>query len=372
MPGQPFWTLGLMSGTSCDGVDAALVETDGETVSALGGGYYRAYSTAERSILLSALKAATEWEPKEPRPPEFAEAEAMLTATHAEVVEALLAQEGFDRSKLQVIGFHGQTVLHQPEKRVTVQLGDGAALANKTGVPVVFDFRTADVLSGGEGAPFASLYHAALVERLNRSEPVLVLNAGGVGNVTWIGPDGEVLAFDTGPANAPMDDWVFEHTGQARDEGGALASKGQVDEARIISALDHPYFGRCPPKSLDRLDFTKELARGLSLEDGAATLTAFSAAAVAAAGAHFPSPVASVVVCGGGRHNPALMAELTARLGTPVEPVESVGWRGDLIEAEAFGFLAARHLRGLPLSVPTTTGVAKPMPGGRLVRPSAV
>ncbi len=231
---------------------------------------------------------------------------------------------------------------------------------------MVADFRSADVAAGGEGAPLAPLYHAALAASLPK--PIAILNLGGVGNVTWIGEAGEILAFDTGPGNALIDDWVRRHTGAAADVDGALARAGRASAAHVARFLQHPYFTRLPPKSLDRDDFPDALPDGLSLEDGAATLTEMTAAAVATGCRHFPVPAREWLVCGGGRHNPALMAALARRLGMPVRPVEAVGWNGDALEAQAFAYLAVRSAAGLPLSLPSTTGVPRPMPGGRLFR----
>ncbi|HUC73342.1 MAG TPA: anhydro-N-acetylmuramic acid kinase, partial [Stellaceae bacterium] len=264
------------------------------------------------------------------------------------------------------VGMHGHTILHRPAERRTRQLGDGATLARRLEVDVVADFRSADVAAGGEGAPFAPLFHAALAA--SQSKPLTVLNLGGVGNVTWIGEAGDVLAFDTGPGNALLDDWVHRHTGAAADFDGALARAGRVSGAHVARLLEHPYFARQPPKSLDRDDFRDALPDGLSLQDGAATLTEMTAAAVAAARRHFPAPAREWLVCGGGRHNSALMAALARRLDVPVRPVEAVGWDGDALEAQAFAYLAVRSVVGLPLSLPSTTGVPYPMPGGRLFR----
>jgi anhydro-N-acetylmuramic acid kinase len=307
----------------------------------------------------------------------LAEAEAALTSLHAEAAAALLAREGVGPGEVAAIGFHGQTLLHRPERRLTWQIGDAAALAAATGIRVVHDFRGRDVAAGGQGAPLVPLFHAALVGAAAR--PVAVLNLGGVGNVTFLGAglgaEAEILAFDTGPANALLDDWALTHTGTPRDEGGALALAGRADEAVLAALLAHPYFAAPPPKSLDRLDFHRAVAASglarLGPADGAATLTAFTARAVAAALPHLPAPPRAWIVCGGGRHNPALMGALAAALFAPVTRAEDAGWDGDAIEAQAFGFLAARSLRGLPLSLPGTTGVPAPMPGGRLAVPEA-
>ena len=350
-------TIGLMSGTSLDGVDAAWIETDGETVTAFGPTLTIPYDDALRRDLRVILDRAPTLSPGDS---DLASAVARLTECHVRAVRAL------DRPA-DLIGFHGQTILHQPDRRRTWQAGDASLLARETGIPVAFDFRTVDVASGGEGAPLAPVYHAALARDLPR--PLAVLNIGGVANVTWIGPNGDLIAFDTGPGNGPLDDWTMRKTGRAFDRDGALARAGAVDRSVLGRLMAHPYFGRPAPKSLDRLDFSRALAAsgldGLSPEDGAATLAAFTASSIAAA--RFPAPPVRWLVCGGGRHNPAIMAALRLALPVPVDKVETVGWDGDALEAQCFGFLAARVARGLPLSFPGTTGVKAPMPGGRIV-----
>jgi anhydro-N-acetylmuramic acid kinase len=292
---------------------------------------------------------------------------AELTAHHAALVKTLL--NGAGAGSIDVIGFHGHTILHEPEARRTWQIGDGARLAREIGVTVIDDFRSNDMAEGGEGAPLAPLYHAALAAEMDK--PLAVLNLGGVGNVTWLGPDEEgrewpadILAFDTGPGNALIDDWMYAHTGAAMDEGGTTAAVGTVDAAALSALLDNPYFDRVPPKSLDRDAIDLGPVEGLSTEDGAATLTAFTAASVARSLAFFPAAPTRWLVTGGGRHNPHLMAVLADYLDAEVAPVEAVGWAGDMIEAQAFGFLAVRSLFGLPLSVPGTTGTRKSVPGG--------
>ena len=352
---EAVWALGLMSGTSMDGVDAALVCTDGERIEKIGPTAAKPYDPAFREKLRRLL-GGKGWTRGVSR---------KLTELHAEAVKSLLKTAAFEASDVAVIGFHGHTILHESKRRRTVQIGDGALLAKRTGIDVVSDFRSADVAAGGEGAPLAPLYHLARTARLER--PLAVLNLGGVANVTWIGEGSAVIAFDTGPGNALLDDWVATRMGAAYDHGGRLARQGKVDEAALNDLLADPYFWRRPPKSLDRNAFATERIEGLSPEDGAATLTAFTAAAVAlAAERHFPSPVERWLVTGGGRRNPVLMADLRHELDAEVVPVEFVGWDGDSLEAEAFAFLAVRSLRGLPLSLPTTTGVRAPMPGGVL------
>lgn len=351
--------IGLMSGTSLDGVDAALVETDGETVGAFGPTLTLSYDERLRTDLRRILDVATTLDSTDRR---LKSAEARLTEYHVRAVTAL-------RREADVIGFHGQTILHQPDRRRTWQIGDARELAWRTGIPVVHDFRSADVAAGGEGAPLAPAYHAALARDL--AKPVAVLNIGGVANVTWIGSNDELVAFDTGPGNGPLDDWVAKHTGDAFDRDGALARSGRVDQSVLDRLLAHPYFSKPGPKSLDRLDFAASLAasgiEGLGAGDGAATLVAFTVAAIA--GAPLPAPPLRWLVTGGGRHNPAIMRGLRQRLGTAVDPVESLGWNGDALEAQCFGFLAVRTKRGLPNSFPGTTGVPAPVAGGRLTEP---
>lgn len=361
-------TIGLMSGTSLDGIDAALLATDGEDVAVPGAALTLPYDADTRAMLRQALDDAVGVARGSPVPHSIREAERISTEAHAKAVAALLEKARLQASDIALIGYHGQTILHRPEQHWTWQIGDGALLGRRTGIDVVNDFRSADVKAGGQGAPLVPLYHAALVKETPAlALPVAVVNIGGVANVTYISR-GTILAFDTGPGNAPIDDWAQRHTGKPVDEGGALASAGRMNDAALAKMLQHPFFDRVPPKSLDRLDFTADAVAGLSAEDGAATLTAFTAAAIARAREHFPEPATTWVVCGGGRHNPRLMAELRARVNAPVLSAEDAGWRGDFIEAEAFAYLAVRSVKGLPLSLPTTTGVRQPMTGGKLHR----
>ncbi|MCB9928829.1 MAG: anhydro-N-acetylmuramic acid kinase [Alphaproteobacteria bacterium] len=348
-----------MSGTSMDGVDAALLWTDGERVVEPRGFAFRPYPPAFRAALADALLAPEERAPA---------LEAALTDHHRDAVRGLLAQTGVGLSDVAVIGFHGHTVLHKPAAHRTWQLGDGRRLAKALGRPVVCDFRSADVAAGGEGAPLAPVYHRALAGGAPR--PCAVLNLGGVANVTWIGPGaGELLAFDTGPANMLLDEWALRHTGEPLDRDGRLAAAGTVDAGVLAEMLAAPYFARTPPKSLDRLDFGLEAVAHLSAADGAATLVAFTAASVAAACRHMPAPPKLWIVGGGGRHNPALMQALRQRLAAPLDAAEAHGIDGDALEAEAFAYLAVRSVRGLPISFPGTTGAPEPLSGGRLFRP---
>jgi anhydro-N-acetylmuramic acid kinase len=361
--------LGLMSGTSLDGIDAALIETDGERVARFGPVGYRPYADAERNLLRRALAAATALSDRAARPGVLAEAEALVTQAHARAVEDFLGTNGIDRSDVAVIGFHGQTVLHRPERRLTVQVGDGAVLARSVGVPVVYDLRAADVAAGGQGAPLVPVFHRALVEGIGRPHPVAVLNVGGVANVTYI--DGtDLIACDTGPGNALIDDFMMARNGVPCDRDGAAAAQGRVDEAWVSAALAHAFFAAPPPKSLDRNAFASLDASGLSLADGAATLTAFTATAVAAVVPHLPRAPRSWIVAGGGARNPTLMRMLAEWLKpASVESAQTVGWASDAIEAQAFAFLAVRALEGLPITFPGTTGAPQPMTGGVIVRP---
>ena len=372
---QPIWAIGLMTGTVLDGmVDIALLRTDGETVLEFGPWTLSPYPDAIRPMLAEALATARQWQFTGPEPAIFRAAEDALTRAQAFAVTAFLASLGKAAGEIDLIGFHGQTVLHRPPQPDrpgdTRQLGDGTLMARLTGIDVVHDFRTADVRAGGQGAPLAASYHAALLRSLAAPATTAVLNLGGVANLTWLGADGQLIAFDTGPGNAPLNDWVERWTGQAMDRDGALARAGQVDAARLALLLDNPFCTAPFPKSLDRFTFPAGMVDGLGVEDGAATLAAFTAAAVGRALDLLPNRPTQLIVCGGGRKNPAIMDQLAKQAGVAAVPAETVGWRGDAIEAECFAFLAARTRYGLPISFPTTTGVPTPMPGGIRSRPS--
>jgi anhydro-N-acetylmuramic acid kinase len=365
--GVPVWAVGLMSGTSLDGVDVALVQTDGETLTEVGPALMLAYDEAFRKRLHALIRGRAD-------DTERATVERELTERHWMAVGSLVRRwHDGDPRDVRVIGFHGQTLWHRPEEHQTCQIGDGALLARLSAAPVINDFRSADMAAGGEGAPLAPLYHVARVKASDIAAPVAILNIGGVANVTWVGPgdlplEDRVLAFDTGPGGALIDDWALMHTGRACDVDGRLAAAGTADEAVVAQMMAHPYFDRLPPKSLDRLSFETPLG-GLGIENGAATLTTFTVWSIARAAEFFPAPVTRWLVTGGGRHNPVLMAGLAETLGMPVDAVEEVGWNGDALEAEAFAYLAVRALRGLPLSLPKTTGARRAVTGGRLFMP---
>jgi anhydro-N-acetylmuramic acid kinase len=352
--------LGLMSGTSVDGVDVALVETDGERLASFGPVLTVPYTDDVRRVIRAAFGA------EQPNEATAAAGQA-VTEAHADAVRRWSRETGTALSTLDVVGFHGQTITHRPEKHFTWQVGDGAALAKALGVRVVNDLRGADVLAGGQGAPLVPIYHAALVRDLPR--PLAVLNIGGVANVTWIGADGTLLAFDTGPGNGPIDDWCARRAGRRFDEDGALAASGKVDRTRLERFSEHRYFARKPPKSLDRGDFNDAWAEGLSAADGAATLARGTARAIALAARHFPAPVTQWVIAGGGARNPTLLKAIAEETLGKIVTADSLGWNGDALEAQAFGFLAVRSLRGLPLTFPGTTGAPRPMTGGKVNLP---
>ncbi len=361
---DPVTVLGTMSGTSMDGVDAAVLVTDGERILRFGASAYRPYGEDERAALRAALGR---W----PGEAGVDAAAAMVERAHLEVMGGLI--EG-----VTLVGFHGQTLAHDPDGARTHQAGSGDALARALGVPVVWDFRTADVALGGQGAPLAPFYHFALARHIGGDAPVVFLNLGGVGNLTWVDPaaarpedPGALLAFDTGPGCAPLDDLLRARRGQPRDEGGALAAAGTPDLEVVRAMLAGRYFLKLPPKSLDRDGLGDLVGAVAHLDDAdaAATLAACAAAAVGEAVSLCPRPPARMLVAGGGRHNRALMAMIAAAVDCPVAPVEDAGLDGDMLEAQAFGFLAVRVARGLPTSCPGTTGVAAAVGGGQISRP---
>ena len=356
--------LGAMSGTSLDGVDAAVLDTDGRDIFGFGPSGYREYSADERAVIAAGFG---QWS--------GADVDAATSVVDAAHAEALAGYEGID-----LVGFHGQTLSHAPREHGTLQVGDGAALAQALNTPVVWDFRSSDVELGGEGAPLAPFFHHACARYIKATKPLAFLNLGGVGNITWVDPriaapetSGALLAFDTGPANAPINDMVQARCGVPFDKDGAIAASGRVEQGALELFLAEPYFARIPPKSLDRNDFSEMIALvgELSNADAAATLTAMCAAGVVEALTHCPTPPSRVLVTGGGRHNPVLMRMLEVSLDCPVAPVEDVGLDGDMLEAQAFAYLAVRVARGLPTSCPGTTGVRAAVSGGTLSRPNA-
>ncbi len=363
--------IGLMSGTSLDGVDVALIETDGARISAFGPGGYRPYSDEERALLRAALTDGAGLAERTSRPGALAQAEDFVTRVHAETVEAFLDAEHIARGDIAIVGFHGQTVLHKPAARLTVQIGDGAALAKRLKIPVAYDFRAADVAAGGQGAPLVPIFHQALARDLDRPHPIAVLNVGGVANVTVV-DGGDPVACDTGPDNALIDDFMRARTGSPLDRDGDEASRGKVNEDFVARVLAHPFFDLPCPKSLDRnaFAFANIGLPDFTVADGAATLSALTAASVARVVARLPIPPRSWIVAGGGARNPTLMRMLGERLApATVETADAVGWSSQSIEAQAFAYLAVRTLNGLPITFPLTTGVKAPMAGGIVAKP---
>lgn len=359
--------LGLMSGTSLDGIDLALIETDGgDHVHRLGATSV-AYPEDFRTRLSTALAEARSITDRSQRPGTLAGVERELTERQAAACMTFLGDQALQPSAVDVIGFHGQTVLHKPESSLTVQLGDGPLLADLTAIDVVYDLRAADIAAGGEGAPLAPVYHRALAAKVPQ-RPVAFLNIGGVANITWIDAEGTLIAFDTGPGNALIDDLIRRTTGQSHDMDGRLAASGRCDERVLHAYLMHPYFAKAVPKSLDRNAFPPELVDDLSPADAAATLTAFTVEAIVKAREHVPSEPALWVVCGGGRRNRTLMSRLAGQVEAAVVPAEVLGLDGDTLEAEAWAYLAVRSLAGQALSYPRTTGVPRPQTGGVLAR----
>ena len=387
--------IGLMSGTSLDGIDVAMIETDGGQEVVRGPSMTVAYAQDFRARLVLAMEEARDLTVRTARPGNLAAIERELTERHASAVKAFLKQHKIVKSTINAIGFHGQTVLHkdvvstvsaddadwknaivrQPHivasthvrRKLTVQLGDGALLSKLTGMDVIHDLRAADCESGGQGAPLVPVYHRALVAKLPQ-RPVAVVNIGGVANVTYVGREGELIAFDTGPGNALIDDWMLKHTGALRDDDGATAATGKVADDALRFYLSHSYFGDLPPKSLDRNTFISDVCDNLSVADGAATLAAFTAASIARAREHFPQEPQLWIICGGGRRNKTVMGMLAAAVQNAVVPAEAVGLDGDAIEAEAWAYLAIRSLLKLPITFPGTTGADKPTSGGVLAR----
>ncbi len=363
--------LGLMSGTSLDGIDVACLATDGDQIIARGKFRTYGYDNGTRAILRRAVADARGIADRRQRPGSLAACESAITDLHVDAVHRFCAETGTPLEAVDVIGFHGQTVLHRPERTLTVQIGDGPGLARSLGRPVVYDLRAADMAAGGQGAPLVPVYHRALASGLGWG-PVAMVNIGGVANLTAIAGDGGLVAFDTGPGNALINDWCERHTGAAMDRDGALAAVGSPDAAALTALMASDYFGRPPPKSLDRDAFDVSGLDGLSVADGAATLTHFTALALARAADHLPERPNAWIICGGGRHNGTLMnllRRLLAADGGQVVTAEEAGFDGDAMEAEAWAYLAVRSLRALPISFPLTTGVPEPMTGGVLCRP---
>ncbi len=352
MENKTLTAIGLMSGTSMDGIDAAIIKTDGITIKEIGDYYELSYSNQLKDRIREALLGNAD-----------SALEMDITHLHAKAVNELLNKAGLNKNDVDVIGFHGQTIKHDPENGITLQIGDGKLLASLTGIDVVNNFRINDVKNGGQGAPLVPLYHQAIVKVVEH--PVAIVNIGGVANVTYINGD-EVIAFDTGPGNALIDDWMLKNNAGYFDEGGKYAEQGDIDETSLAMLINNPYFNKKPPKSLDRNEFDTKHINGLSIEDGSATLAAFTIASIVMADHHFPLDVKSWYICGGGRHNSYIFEGMKKMVMAPVLKIEDLGYNGDMIEAQAFGFLAVRSLYKLYLTMPSTTGVKEPHCGGVL------
>lgn len=366
--GKMMRALGLMSGTSLDGIDVAYLETDGEYAVHRGPAMTFPYRSEIRDLLLKAIVDARTLKRRDERPGFLPMAELELTELHAAAVSGFLRKTGMARDSIDVIGFHGQTVLHAAADGITVQLGLGEMLAELTRIPVVYDLRAADVAAGGQGAPLVPVYHRALTATV-KDRPLAIVNIGGVANITYIGADDRLIAFDTGPGNALIDDWMLNTAGAACDDNGEAGVRGRVHDGVVHAYLNHGYFSAPPPKSLDRNSFVSDLAHGLSADDGAATLAAFTAHGIARAREHLPEEPLLWVIAGGGRHNRAIMSALAGIVQHAVVPAEAIGLNGDSLEAEAWAYLAVRSLAKLPITFPGTTGVPHPLTGGVLAQP---
>ncbi len=351
-----YTAIGMMSGTSMDGLDASVIRTDGENIVEVIDHFIIPYDPAFHQALKLAIKS----QDKE----KIAVMEDVLTRMHVLSVESLLAKTGLDRTEINVIGMHGQTIHHAPDKGETWQIGDGQMLADMTGINVVNDFRQADVKAGGQGAPLVPIYHRAITSKLEK--PIILLNIGGIANITWINGQGQMLACDTGMGNALLNDWIHEKTGAMYDNNGDISAKGTINQVILEQLLSHPFFSELPPKSLDREAFNLTSLSELSLEDGAATLVEFTVEAIYKIMSLLPEPPKEWLVCGGGRHNKYMMQRLQERLSSPVTPIEKIGYNGDTLEAEAFAYMAVKHLKKLPISFTGTTGVLEPTCGGKL------
>lgn len=363
------FVIGLMSGTSRDGVDAALIKTDGLNSVEAVAFQFEPYSDTLKAVIADACDIAMDSRhPAANRSIDYCES--LLDERHLAATESLLNKAGISASEIAAIGLHGHTIAHRADLGWTWQIGNPAFLANQLNIPVMSNMRNFDVMFGGQGAPLIPVFHRALFA--DASQPVAVLNLGGVANLTFIGADGALVAFDCGMANALIDDWMSQKTNYPFDAGGDFAGNGVVDQRLLQAMLDHPFFSAPIPKSLDRKDFNLDLAKDLSAHDGAATLTAFSAKAVTMGLEHFSGRPQRLIVCGGGRKNGTMLKMIEKYSGIPTVLTDDLGWDGDAIEAQGFAYLAYRCLHGLPITYPGTTGVAEPMSGGVLTQPDRI
>jgi len=351
-----YTVIGLMSGTSTDGVDAALMRTDGLEYAEPLDFISLPYAPELRDEIMGQFG-------KSVRDSATSAVEKEITYKHAEAVNALRHKNA--SQAIDLVGFHGQTIFHDPDNRKTLQIGDADLLARETGIDVVNDFRTADVVAGGQGAPLLPLYHQVIAQTKKLARPCVFLNIGGVSNLTYVGDKlDDVIAFDCGPGNALIDDVMQQDYGKPYDDNGMVAGIGVVEEHALQQLMSHPYFQKTPPKSLDRDAWNVDVLETLSPEDKISTLTEFTVEAIAISETFLPQNPATWYVCGGGRHNKTLMQRLDSQLVGDVKSIDVLGVDGDALEAEGFGYLAVRSLKKLPLSLPSTTGVPKPLTGG--------
>jgi len=362
-----------MSGTSLDGIDVALLDTNGETIEAFGPSYFRRYSPKEREIIEAATQAALKWNFDGVAPNIFAQAEEIVDSAHIEAVQQFIKTHSLESDEIDLIGYHGQTILHRPpdgkNKGQTLQLGNGNRVANMLKLDTVYDFRSNDMVQGGQGAPLAPVFHRALVKTAQLEGVTGILNVGGVSNITIISKDGTLVATDCGPGNGPLDSWMSQNNAGSYDKDGRASMAGTADFALVERWLKREFFEKPVPKSADRWDFdVLDQMQVLSLENGAATLTVFTAMAIKDTLSKMQQTTDNIVVCGGGRLNPTFMLALKEQNIGDIRSAENIGWQGDDIEAQAFAFLAARHVNDLPLSYPTTTGVSEAVTGGILAK----
>ena len=366
MPSKIYRAIGLMSGTSMDGNDAALLETDGyHSIKVID------YIERPHEENLKALLKACDGK-QDRTTSEMRAAEQVFSDSQIPLINELLERNALSASDIDVIGFHGQTTFHQPAEKTSVQLGDGQILATKTGIKTIYNFRQADMDAGGQGAPLIPIYHQALLKSKSMNLPIAIVNIGGVSNLTWIDGTASLIGFDTGPGNALIDDWVSAHTDQAFDDGGKIAAEGRVNDAIVEQFLTHPYLKKNYPKSLDRNAFADLSVNDLNLEDGAATLMEITARSISIGIHACPKKPSAIYIAGGGRYNTALLNRLHSITNLPVHDINKTGLNGDSIEAEGFAYMAVRTLLNEPISFPQTTGCRAPTVGGTIVQPEKV
>ena len=368
--------IGLNSGAALDGVSAALLRTNGEDVIEVGSSRFFPYDRDMKIALRRAEKAALE---HRDGAADIGKASKDVTDFHVVAVDEFLNAAGLKRTAIDIVGFHGHTIFHRPKRTPesagrTWQIGDGRVLAEETKIDVVNGFRDADISAGGEGGPIASIYFAALAKSLEPDGAVGVIDLGRISSVTYVPKTDsplDILAFDAGPGAALIDEWVALKTGEPMDFDGELARSGKVHSDILRMMLLNPYVRRKPPKALEKSDFKIEAVLNLSVADGAATLTALTAACIRASLPHLPAAPNDWIIVGGARRNLALTDAIGMALDADIHTAESLGWRGDDLDAQAVAYLAVRSLRKLPLTYPRTTRTPRPTLGGTYHRAPA-